>query len=83
MASRKTPAIGIGPLCSELRITRRTILALTSIVYHMYAVSAWIGGEPSIVGDEHSKIEWFSVDGASLLQDLALPEYVTILHKLL
>ncbi len=53
------------------------------VVYHMYAVSAWIGGEPGIVGDEHSKIEWFSVDAACLLQDLALAEYVTILHKLL
>jgi 8-oxo-dGTP diphosphatase len=52
------------------------------VVYHMYAVSAWAGGEPGIIGDEHSEIQWFSVDAACALQDLALAEYVAILHKL-
>ena len=26
------------------------------VVYHMYAVNTWKGGEPGIVGDEHSEI---------------------------
>jgi len=53
-----------------------------AVVYHFFAVSAWAGGEPRIVGDEHSEIRWFSIDAACVLSDLALPEYTTILHKL-
>jgi len=52
-------------------------------LYHMYAVNAWAGGEPSIVGDEHSEIRWFSIHAACALQHLALDEYVPILRKLL
>jgi 8-oxo-dGTP pyrophosphatase MutT (NUDIX family) len=53
------------------------------VLYHMYAVNAWAGGEPSIVGDEHSEIRWFSIRAACSLQHLALAEYVPILRKLL
>src|SRR5262249_27719185 len=27
--------------------------------YHMYSITAWTGGEPVLVGDEHSEIRWF------------------------
>jgi mutator protein MutT len=53
------------------------------VLYHMYAVNAWAGGEPSIVGDEHSEIRWFRIHAAAALQHLALAEYVPILRKLL
>ena len=53
------------------------------VLYHMYAVKAWAGGEPSIVGDEHSEIRWFSIHAACALRHLALAEYVPILRKLL
>ena len=52
-------------------------------LYHMYAVNSWAGGEPNIVGDEHSEIRWFSIHAACALQHLALDEYVPILPKLL
>jgi 8-oxo-dGTP diphosphatase len=43
--------------------------------YHMYAVTGWIGGEPRLVGDEHTQLEWFSLQAAARFEDLALPEY--------
>jgi 8-oxo-dGTP diphosphatase len=55
----------------------------SDVLYHMYVVNAWAGGEPSIVGDEHSEIPWFSIQAACTPQDLALAEYVPILRKLL
>jgi mutator protein MutT len=53
------------------------------IIYHMYEVSDWTGGEPRIIGDEHSDIKWFSIDSACALEDLALTEYPVILRRLL
>lgn len=43
--------------------------------YHLYAVEAWSGGEPSALGDEHSELRWFDLRTASHLPDLALSEY--------
>lgn len=45
------------------------------VTYHMYAVQAWSGGEPSALGDEHSELRWFDLPTASVLPDLALDEY--------
>ena len=53
------------------------------VLYHMYAVNAWAGGEPSIVGNEHSEIRWFGIHAAAALQHLALAEYLPILRTLL
>ncbi|HXP04614.1 MAG TPA: NUDIX hydrolase [Stellaceae bacterium] len=52
------------------------------VVYHFYAVSDWAGGEPRLVGDEHSELRWFSISAACALPDLALLEYSAILRKL-
>jgi len=43
--------------------------------YHFYSVCAWAGGEPVLVGDEHSELRWFSMLTAMVLSDLALEEY--------
>lgn len=43
--------------------------------YHMYAVSAWTGGEPTLLGDEHTELRWFPPTAAIALPDLALEEY--------
>jgi 8-oxo-dGTP diphosphatase len=43
--------------------------------YHVYVVTGWIGGEPRLVGDEHTQLEWFSLQAAAHLADLTLPEY--------
>jgi len=47
--------------------------------YHMYAVTAWDGGEPTLVGDEHSDLQWFTKEEVAVLPDLALAEYRALL----
>lgn len=53
------------------------------ITYHLYVVEAWDGGEPSMLGDEHSDLRWFDLRAASRLSDLALAEYRRVLEELL
>ena len=50
------------------------------ITYHLFAVTAWEGGEPHPVGDEHTEFRWFSLTEAIALPDLALQEYKTVLR---
>jgi 8-oxo-dGTP diphosphatase len=52
-----------------------TISSGNEITFHMFATSEWTGGEPKIKNDEHSKLQWFSVDDACQLEPLALSEY--------
>lgn len=52
------------------------------VIYHMFAVFAWDGGEPCAAGDEHSEIRWFTIEEACAVKRLALPEYGGILRKL-
>jgi 8-oxo-dGTP diphosphatase len=52
-------------------------------IYHIYAVTAWDGGEPTLVGDEHTEFRWFSSKAASELPDLALQDYRPLLVDLL
>ena len=52
------------------------------ITYHLYAITAWDGGEPTLQGDEHSELHWFSPDDAMLLPDLALPSYRRVLDAI-
>jgi 8-oxo-dGTP diphosphatase len=44
-------------------------------IYHLFAVTEWRGGEPAMLGDEHTEIRWFTIDDACALTDLALAEY--------
>lgn len=37
----------------------------------VYKVSEWIGGEPDMLGDEHSEIAWFSLSEAAQLPNLS------------
>jgi mutator protein MutT len=54
-----------------------------AVLYHFYAISAWTGGEPRIIDNEHSELRWFSIAMACALPDLALPEYSAILQRLI
>ena len=53
------------------------------VVYHMYAVDAWEGGEPVALGDEHSELGWFSPRTAANFPDLALDEYRQVFREAL
>ncbi len=49
--------------------------------YHVFAVIAWRGPGPTMLGDEHSEIAWFTIDEALRL-DLALPAYRDLLQSI-
>jgi 8-oxo-dGTP diphosphatase len=51
------------------------------ITYHMYAVTLWRGGEPTMIDDEHTELRWFTRAAAISLPDLALEEYRPLLAK--
>lgn len=53
-----------------------------SITYHMYAITAWEGGEPTMIGDEHTELGWFALDAAAALPDLAFEEYRPLFRTL-
>ena len=51
-------------------------------LYHLYEVTAWSGGEPRLLGDEHSEMRWFDVAAAGELDGLALSGYRALLRRL-
>jgi mutator protein MutT len=75
--------VGVKPLvCKRIgSITDPNPEPNQRVIYHMYAITAW-EGEPSAVGDEHSELQWFTVDAACGLEGLALFEYVADLRRL-
>jgi 8-oxo-dGTP diphosphatase len=52
------------------------------ITYHMYSITAWDGGEPTMLGDEHTELAWLTLETAAGLCDLALEEYRILFSKL-
>jgi ADP-ribose pyrophosphatase YjhB (NUDIX family) len=51
-------------------------------IYHVYSVMAWDGGEPILLGDEHTELRWFPPTAAIALPDLALEEYRPLFRHL-
>ncbi len=43
--------------------------------HHVYVVRAWTGGDPVMLGEEHTDLQWFPTAEASQKTDLALEEY--------
>ena len=52
------------------------------VIFHMFAAWQWLGGEPSLRGDEHLELRWFDVEEACRLDGLALEEYRTSFRSL-
>jgi 8-oxo-dGTP diphosphatase len=50
--------------------------------YHFFLILDWCDGEPTLVGDEHTELRWFTPKEASAVQPLALPEYVAFFRDL-
>ena len=57
-------------------------LARGSYTYHFFVVRCWTGGAPTIHNDEHSRIEWFDIETACMLPDLALPDYPAVFRSI-
>lgn len=51
------------------------------VTYHMFAVTAWRGGEPTIIDNEHTELRWFDQTVAIALPSLALAEYRPLLRS--
>lgn len=51
-------------------------------ICHCFAVTAWAGGAPAMLGDEHSEIRWFSLIEAAELPGLALEDYRALFWSL-
>jgi ADP-ribose pyrophosphatase YjhB (NUDIX family) len=43
--------------------------------YHIYRVREWRGGEPTMRGEEHVELRWFTPEEACAMPDLAWDEY--------
>jgi 8-oxo-dGTP diphosphatase len=43
--------------------------------YYIYCVRQWSGGEPSMRGDEHVDLRWFTPEETCAMPDLAWDEY--------
>lgn len=44
-------------------------------LHHVYAVTAWQGGDPANICDEHTELKWFSVSEMRLLSNLVDSDY--------
>ena len=51
-------------------------------VHHLFTVLDWRGGEPRVLGDEHTELGWFTIEDACSLDPLALPEYRSLFRSL-
>ncbi|HWK36782.1 NUDIX hydrolase [Sphingomonas sp.] len=51
-------------------------------IYHMFVIDRWAGGEPSLVGEEHTELRWFPIAQAVELPGLALAQYRDLLRTL-
>jgi 8-oxo-dGTP diphosphatase len=51
--------------------------------YHVYAVTEWDGGKPTLLGDEHTAMQWITIDNAVALDGIAHPQYPTIFRELI
>lgn len=52
------------------------------IRYHVYKISQWDGGEPQLLGDEHTELRWFDLDDATSIKDIALRGYRPLFREL-
>ena len=71
----------------EIGVTPRqfgklTSLAADDIELHIYRVDAWTNGNPVLHGDEHVELQWFTVEKACALRNLATAEYIRIFREL-
>ncbi len=49
--------------------------------YHVYVITEWTGKGPSVLGQEHSQIRWFSATEARRLE-LAHPGYAELFESI-
>jgi len=81
LAREMSEEIGVRPVRAEiLRVLPDPVHPAVS--YHMFAVEDWGGGEPRLVGCEHSKLAWFTFALAATIPRLALKDYRVVFSDL-
>jgi uridine kinase len=75
--------LGITPVdyASVGSIEDNNPLARGRATYHLFVVRGWTGGTPTARNDEHSSLEWFDIDAACSLPELALDEYRRVFRQ--
>jgi 8-oxo-dGTP pyrophosphatase MutT (NUDIX family) len=51
--------------------------------YHLFLVTQWDGGEPTLLGEEHTAMQWIALAQVSEFQDIAHPDYLRVFHGLM
>ena len=70
--------IGVTPA----HFVRLTSLKAKNFELHIYRVDAWTGGSPTLRGDEHVELRWFTVEEACALRNLAAAKYTRVFREL-
>jgi len=81
LAREMDEEIGVRPLrAAPLRLLPDPVHPVVS--YHLFAVGDWSGGEPRLIGPEHSKLAWFTFAMAATIPRLALKDYRVVFSDL-
>ena len=75
--------VGLTPLAMDHVVTLyEDNDARRKVPFHIYAIRHWKGGTPSLLGTEHSELNWFSRTELEDI-DLALAGYRHVIHQML
>lgn len=76
--------VGLTPtrFASVCRLTAPEGSPTVGATYHIFQVTDWTGGEPRLLGDEHTDLRWFPVEEACRLESLALAGYRALFQGL-
>lgn len=55
---------------------------VTPALWHLFAVTAWDGGEPRMTNDEHTVINWFAFSDAQTLTPIASDAYYPVFQRI-
>ena len=76
--------VGVTPLhfapIAEIAEPHPALLGEAS--HHIFVVTDWTGGDPTMLGNEHTELRWFTVDEACALEELAFAAYPGLFAKL-
>lgn len=73
--------VGLTPLALE-HVTTLFEENHSKTPFHIFTIRYWEGGAPSLLGSEHSKLGWFTLEEVSEV-NLALPGYRPVISQVL
>ncbi len=76
--------VGLNPIvyCSFAQLPEPKETGHKPARYHIYLVTEWEGGEPRLLGNEHSEMCWIAPSMAAALPDLSHPQYASVFRAL-